>query len=85
MLSYLPLAHMYERMMECHMYTMGVKVGFFSGNIRKIIEDMKELKPTIVPLVPRMLTRIYEKVICVFLLFFPQKIAPHFEIVCQDL
>uniref|UniRef100_F1KZW9 Long-chain-fatty-acid--CoA ligase n=1 Tax=Ascaris suum TaxID=6253 RepID=F1KZW9_ASCSU len=61
MLSYLPLAHMYERMMECHMYTMGVKVGFFSGNIRKIIEDMKELKPTIVPLVPRMLTRIYEK------------------------
>ncbi|VDM41763.1 unnamed protein product [Toxocara canis] len=62
-LSYLPLAHMYERMVECQMYSLGVKVGFFSGNIRLLNDDMKELKPTIVPLVPRLLTRIYDKAI----------------------
>uniref|UniRef100_A0A0M3IRX9 long-chain-fatty-acid--CoA ligase n=1 Tax=Ascaris lumbricoides TaxID=6252 RepID=A0A0M3IRX9_ASCLU len=63
MMSYLPLAHMYERVMECNQYEFGGSVGFFSGDIRRLADDMKELKPTVVPLVPRILNRIFDKVI----------------------
>lgn len=36
-------------------------MGFYSGNIKFLFEDMKVLKPTIMPSVPRLLNRIYEK------------------------
>ncbi|KHN80059.1 Long-chain-fatty-acid--CoA ligase 5 [Toxocara canis] len=51
MISYLPLAHMYERVMECNQFGIGGSVGFFSGDIRRLADDMKQLKPTVVPLV----------------------------------
>ncbi|VDM41154.1 unnamed protein product [Toxocara canis] len=50
MISYLPLAHMYERVMECNQFGIGGSVGFFSGDIRRLADDMKQLKPTVVPL-----------------------------------
>ena len=44
------------------MYMSGAKVGFYSGNIKKLMEDVKELKPTLLIAVPRILYRIYDKV-----------------------
>ena len=44
------------------MYMRGAKVGFYSGNIKKLMEDVKELKPTLLIAVPRILYRIYDKV-----------------------
>lgn len=41
---------------------MGGCVGFYSGDIKKLPEDMKALRPTIMPAVPRLLNRIYDKV-----------------------
>lgn len=41
---------------------VGGAVGFFSGDIRKLSEDMKTLRPTVMPAVPRLLNRIYDKV-----------------------
>lgn len=43
------------------MYLVGGAVGFYCGNIKFLFEDMKVLKPTIMPIVPRLLNRIYEK------------------------
>lgn len=43
------------------MYLVGGAVGFYSGNIKFLFEDMRVLKPTIMPSVPRLLNRIYEK------------------------
>lgn len=43
------------------MYLVGGSVGFYCGNIKFLFEDMKVLKPTIMPSVPRLLNRIYEK------------------------
>jgi len=40
----------------------GAKVGFFQGDIKLLTDDMKILKPTIFPVVPRLLNRIYDKV-----------------------
>lgn len=42
------------------MYLVGGSVGFYSGNIKFLFEDMRVLKPTIMPSVPRLLNRIYE-------------------------
>ncbi|XP_011357600.1 long-chain-fatty-acid--CoA ligase 5 isoform X1 [Pteropus vampyrus] len=61
-ISYLPLAHMFERIVQIVMYSSGAKVGFFQGDIRLLPDDMKTLKPTVFPVVPRLLNRIYNKV-----------------------
>uniref|UniRef100_A0AAX7TSB0 Arachidonate--CoA ligase n=1 Tax=Astatotilapia calliptera TaxID=8154 RepID=A0AAX7TSB0_ASTCA len=54
-ISFLPLAHMFER------FSLA-KVGFFQGDIRLLPDDMKTLQPTLFPVVPRLLNRIYDKV-----------------------
>ncbi|XP_071442584.1 long-chain-fatty-acid--CoA ligase 5 isoform X2 [Hetaerina americana] len=63
MISFLPLAHMLERCCETGMYMVGGAVGFYSGDIRKLSDDMKALRPTVSPAVPRLLNRIYDKVV----------------------
>ncbi|NXL47997.1 ACSL5 ligase, partial [Podilymbus podiceps] len=61
-ISYLPLAHMFERVVQTVVYSCGAKVGFFQGDIKLLTDDMKTLKPTLFPVVPRLLNRIYDKV-----------------------
>ncbi|XP_021955219.1 long-chain-fatty-acid--CoA ligase 1 isoform X2 [Folsomia candida] len=62
MISFLPLAHMLERCCQVAMYMQGGAVGFYAGDIRNLMEDMKALKPTVTPAVPRLLNRIHDKV-----------------------
>lgn len=40
----------------------GARVGFFQGDIKLLPDDMKTLQPTIFPVVPRLLNRVYDKV-----------------------
>ncbi|XP_038677468.1 long-chain-fatty-acid--CoA ligase 5 isoform X2 [Scyliorhinus canicula] len=61
-ISYLPLAHMFERVVQTALYCSGSRVGFFQGNIQLLMDDMKTLQPTVFPVVPRLLNRIYDKV-----------------------
>ncbi|NXW73875.1 long-chain-fatty-acid--CoA ligase 5 [Hirundo rustica] len=61
-ISYLPLAHMFERVVQAVVYSCGAKVGFFQGDIRLLTDDMKTLKPTLFPVVPRLLNRVYDKI-----------------------
>lgn len=61
-ISYLPLAHMFERVVQTVAYSSGARVGFFQGDIRLLQDDMKTLKPTLFPVVPRLLNRVYDKV-----------------------
>ncbi|XP_045709962.1 long-chain-fatty-acid--CoA ligase 5 isoform X2 [Phyllostomus hastatus] len=61
-ISYLPLAHMFERVVQTVAYSCGARVGFFQGDIRLLQDDMKALKPTLFPVVPRLLNRVYDKV-----------------------
>ena len=62
-LSYLPLAHVFERMVMMLVLSGGGSVGFFRGNILWLLEDMALLRPTIFPSVPRLLNRIQDKVL----------------------
>lgn len=63
MMSFLPLAHMLERLCEVTVYINGGSLGFFGGDVRTLMDDLKALKPTIMPAVPRLLNRVYDKVI----------------------
>ncbi|KAJ0016135.1 hypothetical protein NQD34_014425 [Periophthalmus magnuspinnatus] len=61
-ISFLPLAHMFERVVQVVAYGVGARVGFFQGDIRLLPDDMKTLQPTVFPVVPRLLNRVYDKV-----------------------
>jgi long-chain acyl-CoA synthetase len=61
-LSYLPLAHVFERSGVSTMAHAGGMVGFYSGQIPRLMEDMQILKPTHLCAVPRVLSRIYDQV-----------------------
>ncbi|XP_047466026.1 long-chain-fatty-acid--CoA ligase 5 isoform X2 [Mugil cephalus] len=61
-ISFLPLAHMFERVVQTALYGAGGRVGFFQGDIRLLPDDMKTLQPTVFPVVPRLLNRVYDKV-----------------------
>ncbi|XP_031548870.1 long-chain-fatty-acid--CoA ligase 1-like [Actinia tenebrosa] len=63
LLSFMPLAHMYERMNQVILMMSGGRIGFFSGDPKRLLDDLKELKPTVFPAVPRLLNRIHDKVI----------------------
>uniref|UniRef100_A0A8C7N9I0 Arachidonate--CoA ligase n=1 Tax=Oncorhynchus kisutch TaxID=8019 RepID=A0A8C7N9I0_ONCKI len=43
-------------------YCHGGRIGFFQGDIRLLPDDMKALRPTIFPVVPRLLNRMYDKI-----------------------
>ena len=61
-ISYLPLAHVFDRLGVYSALSVGAGVGFFAGDIQKIADDMSILKPSIFPTVPRLLNKIYDKI-----------------------
>ncbi|CAM8979486.1 unnamed protein product [Rhodiola kirilowii] len=58
-ISYLPLAHIYERANQILTVYFGVAVGFYQGDNLKLMDDMAALRPTIFCSVPRLYNRIY--------------------------
>jgi long-chain acyl-CoA synthetase len=59
-ISYLPLAHVFERVLL--LCAMGYKMqyGFFGGDVMKLKEDLAVLKPTIMASVPRLYNRFFD-------------------------
>ncbi|KAM3379884.1 long chain acyl-CoA synthetase 4 isoform X2 [Capsicum galapagoense] len=58
-ISYLPLAHIFDRAIEECFINIGASIGFWRGDVKLLTEDLAELKPTIFCAVPRVLDRIY--------------------------
>lgn len=56
-LSFLPLAHIYERLVSEIIVYNGSRIGFWRGNIATIRDDLALLRPTILPGVPRLFNR----------------------------
>ncbi|XP_041638347.1 long-chain-fatty-acid--CoA ligase 1-like [Cheilinus undulatus] len=61
-ISFLPLAHMFERVVQGVMIVHGASIGFFQGDIRLLSDDLTALRPTVFPVVPRLLNRMYDKI-----------------------
>ncbi|PWA89832.1 long chain acyl-CoA synthetase 6, peroxisomal [Artemisia annua] len=58
-ISYLPLAHIYERVAQFNMAYYGVGIGFYQGDNLKLMDDMVSLRPTIFFSVPRVYNKLY--------------------------
>lgn len=56
-ISYLPLAHIYARMVEHGALWGGVSIGYFHGDILALVDDLKALRPTGFTSVPRLYNR----------------------------
>lgn len=55
--SFLPLAHIYQRLGEHHALSVGAAIGYFHGNIAELVDDLKVLRPTTFAGVPRLYNR----------------------------
>uniref|UniRef100_A0A8C7WEQ8 Long-chain-fatty-acid--CoA ligase n=1 Tax=Oncorhynchus mykiss TaxID=8022 RepID=A0A8C7WEQ8_ONCMY len=62
LLSYLPLAHIFERVVVGVILVHGGRIGFFQGDIRLLMDDLTTLRPTVFPVVPRLLNRMFDKI-----------------------
>lgn len=60
-LSYLPLPHIYERLVDICLLTAGASIGFYGGDMLKLKDDLAILKPTTFCSVPRILNKMYDK------------------------
>ena len=59
-LSYLPLAHVFERAASSVTAYYGGKIGCISGSVVNIQDDLKILRPTFMVAVPRVMNRFYD-------------------------
>lgn len=62
MISYLPLAHSFEKCLFTACLLSGMKIGYYNGDPLKLLDDLKALGPTAFPSVPRLFNRIYDKI-----------------------
>lgn len=60
-LSFLPLCHVYERMLTYMYMYKGISV-YYAENLETIGENLKEVKPHIFTTVPRLLEKVYDKI-----------------------
>ena len=60
-LSYLPLAHIFERMVMMYYLSIGMNI-YFVDNIKKLGEFLREVRPNLMTSVPRALEKVYAKI-----------------------
>ena len=59
-LSFLPLAHIMETLIMAVLVSRGIRIGFYNGDAKRLLEDAQILKPTCMCGVPRIFQRIYD-------------------------
>jgi len=60
-LSFLPLCHVYERMVGYLYHNFGVSI-YYAESIDKIADNLKDIKPHLFVTVPRLLEKVYDKI-----------------------
>ncbi len=61
-LSFLPVCHIYERMTMYFYQYCGVSI-YFAESLETISDNLKEIKPDVMTAVPRLLEKVYDKII----------------------
>ncbi len=61
-LSFLPLCHIYERMLNYQYQYLGISI-YYAESTDTIVDNMKEIKPDGFTTVPRLLEKVYDKII----------------------
>ncbi len=60
-LSFLPICHIFERMLFYLYQTKGISI-YFAESVEKMGENIKEVKPHYMTVVPRLLEKVYDKI-----------------------
>lgn len=61
-LSFLPLCHIFERMVVYLYFSKGVQI-YYAENLDNIVVDINDVKPDLFTTVPRVLEKVYDKVV----------------------
>ncbi|KRZ56623.1 Long-chain-fatty-acid--CoA ligase 1 [Trichinella nativa] len=76
LISYLPMAHVYEQLNQALCFYIGAAVGFYSGDVQQLLDDIQTLQPNWLPTVPRLLNRFHDSILanvrnhlCMWMLF----------------
>jgi long-chain acyl-CoA synthetase len=87
-LSYLPLCHVYERMDNYTYQFLGLSI-YYAESMGTIAENIREVRPEIFTTVPRLLEKVYDKIIAKGMLlkgvkkaifFWAVSLANHYEL-----
>jgi len=60
--SYLPINHIFERFASYYYHLMGFEVHF-AESIDKLGDNLREIKPHFIPVVPRLIEKIFDKIV----------------------
>ena len=58
MVSIISFLHL--QLMESYCIMLGASIGYFRGDVKGLMADMQALSPTILPIVPRLLNKMYD-------------------------
>lgn len=61
-LSFLPLSHVFERMLLYLFFNVGVSI-YYAESIEKVADNLKEVQPHVFATVPRLLEKVYDKIV----------------------
>ncbi|MFY9308403.1 MAG: long-chain fatty acid--CoA ligase [Bacteroidia bacterium] len=61
-LSFLPLNHVYERMLTTLYMYKGISI-YYAESLETIADNLKEIKPEVFSTVPRLLEKVYDKIV----------------------
>ena len=61
-LSFLPLSHVFERMLDYHYFWTGVSIAY-AESLESLPRNLNEVRPTVMAVVPRVLEKAYAKVL----------------------
>ena len=57
--SYLPLAHIFDRVAEELFLHIRARIGYWQGDAKRLMDDVGALRPTVFVGVPRIFDRLY--------------------------
>ncbi len=60
-LSFLPLAHIFERMVMMFYITQGISI-YFADNVKNVGNLLREVRPTLMTTVPRVLEKVFSRI-----------------------
>ncbi|MHC1778469.1 MAG: long-chain fatty acid--CoA ligase [Lentimicrobium sp.] len=87
-LSFLPLCHIYERMLNYLYLYLGISI-YYAESLATITDNIKEIKPDMMCCVPRLLEKIYDKILATgrkqkgikrAIFFWAVNLALHFDV-----
>lgn len=61
-ISYMPLSHIYSLNVELNMMARGAAIGYYTGSMKNLLSDIKELRPTIICGYPRLWNKVYQTI-----------------------